>query len=192
VTGVQTCALPICIQTGRLCKKTLVATVHSNMGLDRAMIQAGGQVDRVNVGDRNVLHRMMERDFNFGGESSGHLIFRDYTVAGDGLMGAIQVLSMLLDSGRPLSEHVAEIELFPQVTRGLVVAEKRPLTECPQLSQAIMELEKSLEGKGRILVRYSGTEPKLRLLAEGETADVAEAAIAKLDAAARSDLDVLG
>ncbi|GHB94027.1 phosphoglucosamine mutase [Cerasicoccus arenae] len=179
------------IKTGRLRKKTVIATVHSNMGLDRAIAQAGGKVERVDVGDRNVLHRMLEGDFNFGGESSGHIIFRDYSVAGDGLLAAIQLLSMLLETKLPLSEHVKAVELFPQLTRNLKVAEKRPLADCPSLSKAIAELDEGLAGRGRILVRYSGTEPKLRLLAEAETDAIAAETIEKLEAAARVDLDVL-
>lgn len=179
------------LQSDRLRKKTLVATVHSNMGLDRAMIQAGGKVERVAVGDRNVLHRMIEADYNFGGEASGHLIFRDYSVAGDGLLAAIQVCAMLLDTKHSLAEHADAIELFPQRTSNLIVAEKRPIAQCKRLSKLMTELEKKLEGKGRILVRYSGTEPKLRLLAEGETEDVAASTIEELEAAARADLDVV-
>lgn len=180
------------LQSGRLRKKTMVATVHSNLGLDRAILHAGGKVERVDVGDRNVLHRMMEADYNFGGESSGHIIFRDYSVAGDGLLAAIQVMAMLLDTRRQLSEHADAIELFPQRTRNLKVAEKKPLASCPHLSKLMAELDKSLEGKGRILVRYSGTEPKLRLLAEGETEDIATSAIDQLTAAAQADLQVVG
>lgn len=178
------------IQSGRLRKKTVVTTVHSNLGLDRAIISAGGRVERVAVGDRNVMHRMLEADYNFGGESSGHLIFRDFSVAGDGLLGAIQVAAMLLDTRRKLSELIAAVPLFPQVTRNIMVAHKLPLPECPQLSEAIAKLEKELAGQGRILVRYSGTEPKLRLLAEAETTAIAQDAITQLETAARADLEV--
>ncbi|WP_269539756.1 phosphoglucosamine mutase [Cerasicoccus fimbriatus] len=180
------------LTTGRLRKKTLVATIHSNMGLDRAIMNAGGKVERVDVGDRNVLHRMMEADYNFGGESSGHLIFRDYSVAGDGLLAAIQLLALMLDTRKPLSEHVNAIELFPQVTRNVKVAEKIPLADCPTLSATMQELEQELTGRGRILVRYSGTEPKLRLLAEGESENLATEAIGRLEKAARADLQVVG
>ncbi|WP_309385095.1 phosphoglucosamine mutase [Cerasicoccus frondis] len=179
------------LQTGRLRKKTVVATIQSNMGLDRAIIQAGGKVERVDVGDRNVLHRMLEHDYNFGGESSGHIIFRDYSVAGDGLLAAIQLVALLLETKRPLSEHVNAVELFPQVTQNLKVSEKIPLEDCPTLSALIAELENELTGKGRILVRYSGTEPKLRLLAEAETQNLATATIGRLVTAARADLDVV-
>lgn len=178
------------LRTGRLRGKTVVATVQSNMGLDRAMVQAGGKVERVPVGDRNVLLRMLDRDYNFGGESSGHLIFRDYSVSGDGLLGAIQLLALLLDARRPLSELVAEVPLFPQRTRNLRVEEKIPLEQCARLTAEMKTLEAGLAGQGRVLVRYSGTEPKLRLLAEGETAEVADEAMDRLEAAARADLAV--
>ncbi|WP_309397281.1 phosphoglucosamine mutase [Cerasicoccus maritimus] len=179
------------IKTGRLRKKTLVATVHSNMGLDRAMMQAGGKVIRVDVGDRNVLHCMLENDYNFGGESSGHMIFRDYSVAGDGLLAAIQLVGLLLETKSPLSELAATVELFPQATQNLKVAVKIPLAECPELSRVMATLETELAGKGRILVRYSGTEPKLRLLAEAETEALAQDAIDRLVAAAGKDLEVV-
>ncbi|MEO0794106.1 MAG: phosphoglucosamine mutase [Verrucomicrobiota bacterium] len=179
------------IRTGRLRHQTLVTTVQSNMGLDRAIESAGGRVVRTSVGDRNVLHHMLEKDFNFGGESSGHLIFRDYSVAGDGLLGAIQLIALLLEVKRPLSELVDAIELFPQVSTAVKVEEKIPLDECPTMCRVMGELNETLVGKGRILVRYSGTEPKLRLLAEGETQALAEEAIAKLKAAAEADLSVI-
>ncbi|MGE9296532.1 MAG: phosphoglucosamine mutase [Puniceicoccales bacterium] len=178
------------LRTGRLRKKTLVATVQSNLGLDRAIEAAGGRVIRTPVGDRNVLLEMLDGDYNFGGESSGHIIFRDYSVSGDGLLAAIQVLGMLLEARQPLSELVDTIELFPQVTRNLKVVEKIPLEDCPTLSTEITTLNQELEGKGRILVRYSGTEPKLRLLAEGESDALAQSTIKRLEAAARQDLKV--
>jgi len=179
------------LQTGRLRKKTLVTTVHTNLGVDQAMADAGGRVVRTDVGDRNVLLEMLDGDYNLGGESSGHLIFRDYSVAGDGLLAAIQVLGMLLETGRSLSELIRNIVLFPQVSRSLRVREKIPLESCPRLSAAMAELEAGLAGKGRILVRYSGTEPKLRLLAEAADDALVQPTMVRLEGAAREDLEVV-
>jgi len=179
------------IRTGRLRHKTVVTTVQSNLGLDRAITEAGGKVIRTAVGDRNVLHAMLDGDFNFGGESSGHIIFRDYSVAGDGLLAAIQVAGMLLEARLPLSEMIKPVELFPMVSGSVRVEEKTPLEECPALSSAIQALEDELAGRGRVLVRYSGTEPKLRLLAEAENQALAAAAMERLKAAAARDLQVL-
>lgn len=179
------------LRTGRLRHDTLVTTFQSNFGLDRSFTAAGGKVTRTDIGDRNVLLEMLASDYSFGGESSGHLIFRDHSVAGDGLLGALFLFALMKDTGKPLSALRKQIQLFPQHTGDVRVAEKTPLEKCPTLTKTRKELEKQLEGGGRILVRYSGTEPKLRLLAEAESDEIAAKALAQLVRAAQKDLKVV-
>lgn len=162
------------LRFGALGSDTLVITVQSNLGLDFAVKEVGGQVERVDVGDRNVAEKMRAIGSNLGGESSGHILFSDVCPTGDGLLAALQLLNMLQSSGKPLSELSNGIHLFPQETKNLQVAEKIPLDKVPELQSALKEADSLLSGKGRILLRYSGTEPKLRILVEAETAEMAK------------------
>lgn len=175
----------------QLVKNTLVVTVQSNLGVDAAVTAAGGRVLRTAVGDRYVIERMFAEGAMLGGESSGHIICADVSPTGDGLIAALNVLKVMLATGKPLSELRRCLVKFPQVTAALKVREKRDLAACPELSGAIAALEKEYGAQGRVLVRYSGTEAKLRLLVEGPTLAVVSAGIARLEAAARRDLDVL-
>jgi phosphoglucosamine mutase len=155
------------LQSGRLAEQTLVATVMSNFGLDEAMGSLGGKVLRTKVGDRYVIEEMVERNLNLGGEQSGHMIFRDFTTTGDGIISALQVLRIMQSTGKPLSELKGCLKKYPQAQRNLKVKEKRPLEELPAVMKLVGDAEKELSGKGRVLLRYSGTEPKIRLLIEG-------------------------
>jgi phosphoglucosamine mutase len=148
-------------------KGTLVATVMSNLGLEHALRRAGGKLVRVQVGDRYVVEEMRNHGYNFGGEQSGHLVFLDHMTTGDGVLGALQVLTVMLESGKPLSELRQVMTRYPQVLVNLKVKEKRPLDELPLVTQAIKKIEKVLGQDGRVLVRYSGTEPKARVMIEG-------------------------
>jgi phosphoglucosamine mutase len=114
-----------------------------------------------------VIEEMVRRDLNLGGEQSGHLIFRDFTTTGDGIISALQILRIMQAAGQPLSELKKCLKKYPQAQRNLVVREKRPLEELPQITNLVRETENELNGKGRVLLRYSGTEPKVRLLIEG-------------------------
>jgi len=152
----------------RLNKNTLVTTVMSNMGLDRAMKAAGVRVVKTAVGDRYVLERMLNDGYNFGGEQSGHLIFLDYNTTGDGLITAVQVLALMKTTGKPLSELAKIMTNFPQVLVNVRVKERRELSTLPKVKKHMEKLEKSLDGSGRLLVRYSGTEPVVRIMIEGE------------------------
>jgi len=152
---------------GQLAQNTLVATVMSNFGLDETLAAHGGKVVRTKVGDRYVIEEMVRRDLNLGGEQSGHLIFRDFTTTGDGIISALQILRIMQAAGQPLSELKKCLKKYPQAQRNLVVREKRPLEELPQITSLVRETENELNGKGRVLLRYSGTEPKVRLLIEG-------------------------
>ena len=155
------------LKNGRLAGNTLVATVMSNYGLNETLENAGGKVLRTNVGDRYVIEAMMRDDLNVGGEQSGHMIFRDFTTTGDGIVSALQILRVMMETGKPLSELKRCLVKYPQAQRNLKVREKKPLDELPHLQKLVSETEQSLDGAGRVLLRYSGTEPKIRLLIEG-------------------------
>ena len=154
-----------------LAQDTLVATVMSNAGLEAAIKQAGGTMLRTPVGDKNVIDTMLQGGFNFGGEQSGHLIFRDHGTTGDGLVAALQILRLLQASGTPLSQLARCWTRFPQQVTNVKVREKRPVEQLAGLPGLLAEAEKELTAQdGRLLLRYSGTEPKIRLLVEGRDA----------------------
>ncbi|HEU4685716.1 MAG TPA: phosphoglucosamine mutase [Nitrospira sp.] len=155
-------------QRGQLAKNTIVGTVMSNFGLELALAQAGITLIRTAVGDRYLLERMLSDGFNFGGEQSGHFIFLDHNTTGDGLISALQVLSLMKRTGRPLSELAKSMIAVPQVLLNVKVSKKPKLESVPELQTAISESERRLNGSGRVLVRYSGTEPVLRIMIEGE------------------------
>ncbi len=180
------------LAAGRLPGGLLVVTVQSNLGVDAAVAAAGGRVVRTPVGDRYVIERMRAEGALLGGESSGHVICGDVAPTGDGLVAALRVLAVMRDTGRPLSELRRALRKFPQRTAALTVREKRPLAGLPTLAAGVAELEAAFGARGRVLVRYSGTEPKLRLLVEGPDDASVDAALGRLDAAARRDLEVVG
>jgi len=161
------CALHM-IRQGRLKHNTLVATVMSNLGLELALREAGGKLVRAAVGDRYVMEQMLEGGYNLGGEQSGHLIFLDHNTTGDGLITALQIISVMKQDGKPLSELAACMRTYPQVLVNVKVKEKRDLASIPEIASRIGSIEKKLEGTGRLLIRYSGTEPKLRIMLEGD------------------------
>jgi phosphoglucosamine mutase len=161
------CSLQM-IKQGRLRHNTLVATVMSNLGLELALNDAGGKLVRVSVGDRAVMEKMIEGGYNLGGEQSGHVIFLDHNTTGDGLVTALQVLAIMKQTGKPLSELAACMKTYPQTLVNVTVKKRRDLAAIPEITQRITEVEKTLEGRGRVLVRYSGTEPKVRVMLEGE------------------------
>ena len=159
------------IKRGRLAQNTLVATVMSNFGLDETLKKHEGRVLRTKVGDRYVIEAMMKEDLNVGGEQSGHMIFRDFSTTGDGIVSALQILRVMVETGRPLSELKQCLTKYPQAQRNLKVREKKPLADMPGVTRLVAEAEKELAGAGRVLLRYSGTEPKIRLLIEGRDGD---------------------
>lgn len=158
------------LKAGRLAKNTLVSTVMSNFGLEEALAAHGGKVVRTKVGDRYVIEEMMKSGLNLGGEQSGHMIFHDFTTTGDGIISALQILRIMVETGKPLSELKKCLKKYPQAQRNLKVRTKPPLTELHEVARLMAEAEKELAGKGRVLLRYSGTEPKVRLLIEGPDA----------------------
>lgn len=165
------CALEL-KEEGKLAHNTMVATPMSNMGLELYLKSVGIRMIRANVGDRYVLEEMRKGGFTFGGEQSGHLIFGEHGSTGDGILAALKVLEIMARTGKPLSELKKVVPLLPQVREDVRVKEKRPVDELPKVKKLIEEAEKAVEGKGRVFIRYSGTEPLIRVMLEGE--DLAE------------------
>jgi phosphoglucosamine mutase len=155
------------LKKGRLAANTLVATVMSNFGLDETLAAEAGRVIRTRVGDRYVIETMMREGLNVGGEQSGHMIFRDYATTGDGIVSALQILRIMIETGQPLSELKKILKKYPQAQRNLKVREKPALETLGEVQKLLKETEQNLDGRGRVLLRYSGTEPKIRLLVEG-------------------------
>ena len=178
------------LSQGRLVNNTLVITIQSNLGVDAAITAAGGRVLRTNVGDRYVIERMIADGATLGGESSGHIICSEISSTGDGLVAALKVVEVMVAMGKPLGELRGVLRKFPQLSVALKVREKRPLQDLSTLPGTIRALEKELGAEGRVLVRYSGTEAKLRLLIEGPSDAVIRAGFARLEAATRADLEV--
>ncbi len=164
------CALQM-MKEGRLKQNTLVATVMSNLGLELAMHKAGGRLIRAAVGDRYVMEKMIEGGYNLGGEQSGHIIFLDHNTTGDGLISALQVLAVMKQTGKSLSELATCMKNYPQILINVKVRDRRDLASIPEVAGQMAEIEKKLDGTGRLLVRYSGTEPKVRVMIEGEDHD---------------------
>jgi len=156
------------LAAGALPGRTVVGTVMSNLGLERALAGAGAQLVRAAVGDRYVVEAMREGGYRFGGEQSGHLIFLDHATTGDGTLAALRVLDVMVGEGRPLSEIAGKAMVrYPQVLVNFPVANRRPLEELPEVGRAISSVEGVLGPEGRVVVRYSGTELKARVMIEG-------------------------
>ncbi len=155
------------IRSRKLRKKTLVTTVMSNMGLEEAMHTMGGKMVRTNVGDRYVVEEMRRKGYNFGGEQSGHLVFLDHNTTGDGILAGLQLLSCMIKKKKPLSELAGIMSTYPQVLENVRMSAKIAPENIPGFPEALAEAEHQLGDRGRILVRPSGTEPVLRIMAEG-------------------------
>ncbi len=158
------------VERKALKKKTLVTTVMSNVGLERAVQKWGVNVVRTKVGDRYVVEAMRQHGYSLGGEQSGHLVFMEHATTGDGTLAALQVLAVLCRAGRPMSDLTKIFEPVPQTLLNLQVREKRELSNLPEVQKVITGVEKKLGKTGRVLVRYSGTEAKVRVLVEGPDA----------------------
>ena len=156
------------LERGQLKGGAVVSTVMSNIGLEKSLQEVGLDLVRTQVGDRYVVEEMRRSGYNLGGEQSGHTIFLDHNTTGDGLLSALQVLSIMRRKERPLSELAGCMERFPQVLLNFAVAEKRPLEELPAVQKHVAAVEAELDGRGRVLIRYSGTESKARVMVEGE------------------------
>jgi phosphoglucosamine mutase len=161
------CALDM-LREGLLFQKTLVTTPMSNMGLEVAIKEAGGKILTVPVGDRYIVEAMRKGKYNLGGEQSGHVIFLSHSTTGDGMVAALKVLSIMKKTGKKLSELKKQMQQYPQVLENVYVRQKEDLNNFPKIMEAIKKVETSLAGKGRVFVRYSGTEPLARVMVEGE------------------------
>jgi len=161
------CALQM-LKEGTLKKKTLVVTPMSNMGLEVAIKKAGGKLIRAQVGDRYIVETMRKHDLNLGGEQSGHLVFLDHNTTGDGMIAALKILSIMKRTGKKLSELKNQMTHYPQILENVIVRTKEDFSGYPKILEAISKAEKDLGETGRVLVRYSGTEPLARVMVEGE------------------------
>ena len=170
---------------GRLAGGGVVATVMSNLGLERRLKAEGLTLERTKVGDRYVMERMREGGFNVGGEQSGHIILHDHATTGDGLMAALQVLAVLVESGRPMSELARQFDPVPQKLENVRYAAGKPL-ESADVKAAIADAEGLLNGSGRLLVRPSGTEKLIRVMAEGDDEALVRKAVGQVAAAVRA------
>lgn len=176
------------MERGKLPNNLLVATVMSNMALEVFMAERGGQLLRTAVGDRCVVEAMRKHGAMLGGEQSGHLIFREYSTTGDGLLAALQILRIMRQRGRPLSELAGLLTPYPQELVNVSVKRKPPIEECPVLKEAVSRVEQALGGRGRVLLRYSGTEPLCRVMVEGEEADKVRVLVSELSAVVEKEL----
>ncbi len=172
------------LEQGTLVKKTVVATVMSNAGLDAFVTELGGKVVRTTVGDRHVIDEMLRHGYNLGGEQSGHMIFRDYSSTGDGLVCALQILRIMKAGDAPLSRLARCWSRYPQLVVNVRVREKKPFEQLDGVLQLVAQAEAEVSSTGgRVLLRYSGTEPKARLLIEGRDQSVLERHSQKICAA---------
>ena len=169
-------------------KRTVVATVMSNLGLEKALSRMGARLVRTQVGDRYVVEAMRQRKLNLGGEQSGHLIFLDHNTTGDGILSTLMLLSVMLRENRSLTDLTDVMETFPQLLLNLKVGRKTPLAELKELPQAIKQVEAELGDQGRVLVRYSGTEVLLRIMVEAESDALVRRTAESLAHAAKAEL----
>ncbi|HYK50777.1 MAG: phosphoglucosamine mutase [Acidobacteria bacterium] len=174
---------------GSLANTTVVATTMSNMGLELALKRSGIHMLRANVGDKYVLEEMQRVGATLGGEQSGHILFRDgEATTGDGLLTALRVMEIMVRTGKSLADLAADLKIFPQTIRNVRVREKKPFSQIPVVQQAITSAERELDGNGRVVVRYSGTEALARVMIEAESKDQMERIAGSIVEAIRSSL----
>lgn len=174
----------------RLKKNTIVTTVMSNLGFHKALEEAGMQDVVTQVGDRYVVEEMRKNGYNFGGEQSGHMIFLDFNTTGDGMLSGIQLLNVMKQTGKKLSELAAEVTIYPQKLVNIRVSNKEGVMDVPAIKAVIDEAEAEMAGNGRILVRPSGTEPLLRVMAEAPTNELVEYYVEKIAAVVRKEIGI--
>lgn len=174
----------------RLKQDTIVTTVMSNLGFHKAVEEIGLKDVITQVGDRYVVEEMRKNDYNFGGEQSGHMIFLDFNTTGDGMLSGIQLLSIMKATGKKLSELAAEVTIYPQKLVNIRVSDKNGAMEVPAIKAVIEEAEAEMAANGRILVRPSGTEPLLRVMAEAETDEKVEYYVEKIAAVVRAEIGI--
>lgn len=181
------CALELKKQ-GLLSDNTVVGTILTNMGVEKYLNEKGITLIRTAVGDRYIIEVMREKQYRLGGEPSGHVIFSGHTTTGDGVIAALQVLATLVEGKLALSELVKKIPLYPQVSENIRVREKKNLESIAEIKAALSDLDKRLKGRVRVVVRYSGTEPLLRVMLEGDDADLIKKEMAALVDVIRKNL----
>jgi phosphoglucosamine mutase len=175
-------------EKGTLKQKTVVATVMSNLGLEIALRDLGIKLLRTEVGDRYVVEQMLAGGYNLGGEQSGHIVFLDHNTTGDGAITCLQVLALLMEKGKRLSELKNVMTRMPQVLINVRVKEKRSFASMPRVQQTMAKIQKELKERGRMLVRYSGTELLARVMLEGENEDKVNQMAAAIADAIRAEV----
>jgi phosphoglucosamine mutase len=173
---------------GKLPGSLVVSTVMSNLGLENALKDRGIEMIRTQVGDKYVLEEMVRRGAILGGEQSGHVIFTQHATTGDGMLTALRVLEIVRRSGKSLDELTADLKTYPQILVNVRVAEKKPLSDMPALQEEIRRAESEFDGKGRILVRFSGTETLARVMVEGEDKERVDATAHRIADLIRTEL----
>lgn len=176
------------MEKGRLKKDTIVATVMSNLGFHKAVEAAGMTALQTQVGDRYVVEEMRKNGYNFGGEQSGHMVFLDYNTTGDGMLSGIQLINVMKQTGKKLSELAAEVSNYPQKLVNIRVSDKDGAMNVPAIKAVIEEVEKEMDGDGRILVRASGTEALLRVMGEAPTEDKVNYYVDKISDVVRQEI----
>lgn len=161
-------------EKGYLRQSTVVSTIMSNIGFYKALEKNGMRSDKTAVGDRYVMEEMRRGNFNLGGEQSGHIIFLDYITTGDGMLSALQLVNVMKETGKPLSELASEMSIFPQVLRNVKVTDKNEALINPRIQSEVAAVERELGDEGRVLVRPSGTEPLVRVMVEAPTKEACE------------------
>ncbi|HCT8102963.1 TPA: phosphoglucosamine mutase [Enterococcus faecalis] len=174
----------------RLKKDTIVTTVMSNLGFHKAVEEIGLKDVVTQVGDRYVVEEMRKNDYNFGGEQSGHMIFLDYNTTGDGMLSGIQLLNVMKQTGKKLSELADEVTIYPQKLVNIRVTDKNGAMEVPAIKAVVEQVEAEMNGEGRILVRPSGTEPLLRVMAEAPTQEKVDYYVDKIAEVVRAEIGV--
>ena len=175
-------------EQGLLRKNTVVTTVMSNLGFHQALKQAELDAQITQVGDRYVVEAMRKDQFNFGGEQSGHIIFLDYATTGDGLLSGIQLLNVMKQTGKSLSELASEVESYPQLLVNVRVKDKKKAMEHPAIKAVITAVEEEMGDEGRILIRPSGTEPLIRVMAEAPTEEQVEHYVSQIVAVVEKEM----
>jgi phosphoglucosamine mutase len=162
------------LEKNKLSKDTLVASVMSNYGLKRALGERGGKLLYTPVGDKYLMEKLIKQNLNLGGEQSGHIILKEYSISPDGMLVALQILKIIKETKKPLGELAGVMQKLPQILVNVKVKHKKPLHTIPSLWEAITQSNKKLKNSGRLLVRYSGTEPLARIMVEGEDERIIE------------------
>ncbi|NNU85404.1 phosphoglucosamine mutase [Geobacillus sp. BMUD] len=177
-------------EIGRLKQQTVVSTVMSNLGFYKALEAQGIKSVQTAVGDRYVVEEMKKNGYNLGGEQSGHIIFLDYNTTGDGMLTALQLVNIMKIKGKPLSELAGEMKKYPQLLVNVRVADKEKAMENEQVKKVIQEVEAEMNGNGRVLVRPSGTEPLVRIMAEAPTEEACRAYVERIADVVRREMGV--